>query len=85
MRANPEEYDGYIEPPPFNAEEPPSEGPIGHWDERMTDFQKLIMVKVFLEEKVSSTIEIILVIILVCCRLCLQLLILSATTWVLSL
>ena len=84
MRANPEEYDGYIEPPPFNAEEPPTEGPIGHWDERLTDFQKLIMVKVFLEEKVSFTI-IVDIIIMVCCRLCLQLLILSATTWVLSL
>ena len=61
MRANPEEYSDYVEPPPFNAEEPPSDGPIGHWDERLTDFQKLIMVKVFLEEKVSYIIKIALV------------------------
>ena len=52
VRANPEEYDDYTEPPSFNPEEPPTEGAIGHWDERLTDFQKLIMVKVFLEEKV---------------------------------
>lgn len=59
MRANLEEYTGYVEPPPFNPEQPPDEGPIGHWDERLTDFQKLIMVKVFLEEKVSPAIKII--------------------------
>jgi len=53
VRANPEEYSEYMEPPPYNPdEEPPKEGPIGHWDERLTDFQKLIVVKVFLEEKV---------------------------------
>lgn len=60
MRANPEEYDDYVEPPSFDPEQPPSEGPIGHWDEQLTDFQKLIMVKVFLEEKVSPTTEIVL-------------------------
>lgn len=61
MRANPEEYNDYVDPPPFNPEQPPNdnEGPIGHWDERLTDFQKLIMVKVFLEEKACVfTVEI---------------------------
>jgi len=53
VRANPEEYSEYVEPPSYNPDEEPSkEGPIGHWDERLTDFQKLIMVKLFLEEKV---------------------------------
>jgi len=53
VRANPEGYFQYVEPPPYNPdEEPPKEGPTGHWDERLTDFQKLIMVKLFLEEKV---------------------------------
>ncbi|XP_065911794.1 dynein axonemal heavy chain 6-like [Dysidea avara] len=53
VKVNPEEYSEYVEPPPYNPdEEPPKEGPIGHWDERLTDFQKLIMVKLFLEEKV---------------------------------
>jgi len=53
VRANPEGYSEYVEPPSYNPdEEPPKEGPIGHWDERLTDFQKLIMVKLFLEEKV---------------------------------
>ena len=59
IHANPEDWDGYTElnpPPPFVTSEE-SEGdaaPItGHWDSRLTSFQKLIMIKAFKEEKVT--------------------------------
>ena len=62
MRPNPEKFDGYgPEPPPYV---PPQEGeeqeeakddgkPKGHWNDRLTSFQKLIMVKCFMNEKVK--------------------------------
>lgn len=58
INANPPDWDGYSEPNPPSPQPPPEEGeapPItGHWDERLTSFQKLIMVKGFKEEKVIS-------------------------------
>ena len=62
VHANPPDWDGYTElnppppPPPPEGDEggeqeaPPT--PIGHWDKRLTSFQKLIMTKSFKEEKV---------------------------------
>ena len=37
-------------------------GVKGHWDKRLTSFQKLIFVKAFREEKVSNSLSIINVI-----------------------
>ena len=54
IHANPQEWEGYMDNPPA-AQPTPDEGdaPIcGHWDERLTSFQKLIMIKCFKEEKV---------------------------------
>ncbi len=67
IAANPPDWDGYTEPDPPPPQPPKEEGrgegegegeaevpPItGHWDERLTSFQKLIMVKCFKEEKVQ--------------------------------
>ena len=67
MHVNPVDWDGYSEPNPPPPPAPsstdetttqPSEGKeevplIGHWNERLTEFQKLIMVRIFKEEKVS--------------------------------
>lgn len=53
--ANPRNWDGYIESnPPFPPSVPEDEehSICGHWDERLTSFQKLIMIKCFKEEKV---------------------------------
>ena len=69
MNANPLDWDGYSDPTPpplpaaassmegekAGAEEPTSIK--GHWDERLTSFQKLIMVKAFREEKVGKRKE----------------------------
>lgn len=57
VNVNPPDWDGYTEPnPPPLPEDKDKEGeapPItGHWNERLTSFQKLIMVKCFMEEKV---------------------------------
>lgn len=57
IRANPpsEQYDGYgPEPePPKDGDEQASDAQVrGHWDTRLNTFQKMIMVKVFREEKV---------------------------------
>ena len=55
VHANPQEWDGYSNDPP--AVEPTSDegdAPVsGQWNDRLTSFQKLIMVKCFREEKVS--------------------------------
>ena len=56
VHANPEKWEGYSSDPPVAAQPTPDEGeaPIsGHWDEQLTSFQKLIMVKCFKEEKVK--------------------------------
>ncbi|XP_019622649.1 PREDICTED: dynein heavy chain 6, axonemal-like [Branchiostoma belcheri] len=59
VRLNPNEWDGYGPEPP--AYVPPEEGQEavheegkvkGHWNDRLTSFQKVIMVKCFMEEKV---------------------------------
>lgn len=48
----------YVRPPTPNEGEEPDEQdePIGHWEERLTSFQKLILVKNFKEEKVLLSI-----------------------------
>ncbi|CAK8691447.1 unnamed protein product [Clavelina lepadiformis] len=64
IRLNPEKWDNYSmpEPPPFVRAVTPADGEekqdenIGHWEERLTMFQKLILVKNFKEEKLVSTI-----------------------------
>ena len=57
VHANPEEWEGYSSDPPTAAQPTPDEGeepPIsGQWDQRLTSFQKLIMIKCFKEEKVN--------------------------------
>lgn len=58
IHANPQDWDGYTEPNPPALQPASEEGdapPVsGHWDERLTSFQKLIMVKCFKEEKVRN-------------------------------
>ena len=57
IHANPQDWDGYTEPNPPNLQSTTEEGDdisiCGHWDERLTSFQKLIMIKCFKEEKVE--------------------------------
>ena len=57
VHANPPDWDGYPEPsppPPQPATEEGEAPPVtGHWDKRLTSFQKLIMIKCFKEEKVD--------------------------------
>ena len=62
IRANPEEDSGYgPEPPapdPAEDQEQIDDGTVkGHWDQRLTSFQKLMFIKVFKEEKVISVIK----------------------------
>ena len=58
IHANPEDWDGYTElnppTPPVTNEECEGDAATitGHWDSRLTSFQKLIMIKAFKEEKV---------------------------------
>ena len=56
INANPPDWDGYSELNPPPPQPPNEEGEIppitGHWNERLTSFQKLAMVKCFKEEKV---------------------------------
>ncbi|XP_033099985.1 dynein heavy chain 6, axonemal-like [Anneissia japonica] len=62
VQANPEKWDGYGPTPPPYAPPPEVEGDEaapqddgkvkGHWNERLTSFQRLMMVKSFMEEKV---------------------------------
>lgn len=54
VRANPEEWEGYSNDPPQPTADEGEEPPIsGQWDQRLSSFQKLIMVKCFKEEKVN--------------------------------
>ena len=57
VHANPQDWDRYTEPnpPPLPASSEDLDTPAvcGHWEERLSSFQKLIMVKCFEEEKVS--------------------------------
>ena len=65
--ANPPDWDGYtdLDPPPPPSPPLPTDGEEGgaqeapptlrgHWDKRLTSFQKLIMTKAFKEEKVEK-------------------------------
>ena len=55
VHANPQNWDGYTEPNPSpSAHEDEKHSICGHWDERLTSFQKLIMIKCFKEEKVIN-------------------------------
>ena len=49
---NPETSDVYGEEPQPPAEEEPDDKVRGHWDQRLNDFQKLVFIKAFREEKV---------------------------------
>ena len=62
VNVNPADWDGYTEPNPpppppvkddAEAKSADEAAPvIGHWNERLTEFQKMIMVRIFKEEKV---------------------------------
>ena len=58
-RGNPESLDSYGPEPPEPTEEElmavtEDDGKVkGHWNKRLSSFQKLLVVKVFLETKVS--------------------------------
>ena len=65
---NPEDFDGYEEPPPYvepAKEEGEKEeerggapqGIRGHWDKRLTAFQKLCLLKTFKEEQVRTCVN----------------------------
>lgn len=52
---NPEHWDGYVSDlPPFLEDIPSEKQPQvkGHWNQRLGPFQKLILIKSFMEEKV---------------------------------
>lgn len=53
---NPETWKGYVSslPPPGDYKEEKKESGIrGYWNERLGAFQKLVLIKCFMEEKVS--------------------------------
>lgn len=51
---NPEKWEGYVsELPPLGESAKEKEEIKGHWNERLGSFQKLVLVKSFMEEKVS--------------------------------
>lgn len=52
--ANPAEFDGYGPVPaePKEGEEVKEGQVVGHWDKRLTSFQKLVFIKAFKDEKV---------------------------------
>ena len=50
--SNPGEYPVQDTPPPQPTPEGEAPPLVGHWDDRLSSFQKLIMVKAFREEKV---------------------------------
>jgi len=53
VRANPETNEAYgPEPPEPSGEESNDDKVKGHWNKRLSGFQKLIFVKAFQEEKV---------------------------------
>ena len=68
IQMNPEDYEGYEDPPPYAPPPEPKEGEgavaegnveevpsvQGHWDKRLTAFQKLCLLKSFKEEEVSK-------------------------------
>lgn len=59
MHANPVSYEGYgpepAAPPDDQDGIPVDDGKAkGHWDKRLTGFQKMMFIKAFQEEKVNS-------------------------------
>lgn len=71
IQMNPEDYDGYEDPPPYTPPPAATEGdgaaaggdaeeapPVqGHWDKRLTTFQKLCLLKSFKEEEVRTPLH----------------------------
>ena len=57
VEANPDDWEGYGPlPPEPSGEDTYKEGVArGHWDLRLTSFQKLMFIKSFQEEMVSAT------------------------------
>ena len=66
VRPNPKTWEGYgpappqwVPPPEGEEEQQQDDGKIkGHYEERLTSFQKLMMIKCFKEESVSSNLSI---------------------------
>lgn len=59
VTVNPEKWEGYVTALPSYSEDTPSgKQPQvrGHWDQRLGAFQKLILIKSFMEEKVKGKI-----------------------------
>lgn len=61
VHANPEKDPNYgPEPPPYKApkegEQEKDEGVKGHWNDRLSAFQKLVFIKAFKEEKVTFAV-----------------------------
>ena len=58
VNANPAEWDKYGPLPaaPKPDEEVPEGQTKGHWNERLSTFQKLVFIKAFKDEKASSII-----------------------------
>ncbi|XP_078448652.1 dynein axonemal heavy chain 6 [Lampetra planeri] len=52
IRLNPEAWEGSMKEPPHFTEEVSEHAIQGHWNERLSEFQKLVLVKSFMEEKV---------------------------------
>ncbi|CAD5112359.1 DgyrCDS1592 [Dimorphilus gyrociliatus] len=53
VRANPETDPNYVPEPKIDLKNIPNDDSIkGHWNERLTSFQRLVFIKVFQEEKV---------------------------------
>lgn len=51
---NPENWEGYVsELPPLGESKEVNQEIRGYWNERLGAFQKLVLIKSFLEEKVS--------------------------------
>lgn len=52
---NPEQWRDYVaDLPPYDESAEKKPGVTGHWNRRLTTFQKLILVKSFFEEKVCK-------------------------------
>ena len=65
IQVNPEHWNGYTELPPEASSDSNDEvtGNYKQWDEVLTDFQKLCMIKCFKEEKVSILNSVCIVVI----------------------
>lgn len=57
VSVNPESWEGYVDDlPPYSEDtkEEESDAVRGHWNQRLGAFQKLILIKSFMEEKVGE-------------------------------